>query len=133
MMAFAYNPSTQETEEGESGVQGQPGLHSKLQASLNYIVRSCQKMKINKSINNSQTWRKYPTDEVLKYKELLKIEGQGSKNLTEEWVKRKSLAPSTFSSLSLPISLTIHRTLNVSSLFCDFTPFHNLCLECSFN
>jgi hypothetical protein len=41
VVVHSCNPSTQEAKAEGSWVWGQPGLHSKLQASLGYIVRLC--------------------------------------------------------------------------------------------
>jgi hypothetical protein len=38
-MIYVYNPSTQETEAGESQVLGQPGLYREFKASLINIIR----------------------------------------------------------------------------------------------
>jgi hypothetical protein len=47
MVVHAYNPSTQEVEARGSRVQDQPGLTSKFEASMGYIMRLCLK-KTNK-------------------------------------------------------------------------------------
>jgi hypothetical protein len=39
----AYNLSTQEAEAGRSQVTDQPGLHSKFQVIVGYLVRPCLK------------------------------------------------------------------------------------------
>jgi hypothetical protein len=45
MVIHAYNPSTREVEAGVLRVQGQPGLHSELKASMGYIASPCLKLK----------------------------------------------------------------------------------------
>jgi hypothetical protein len=45
MVVHSHNLSTWETEAGRLWIKGQPGLHSKFEASLGYITRSCLKQK----------------------------------------------------------------------------------------
>jgi hypothetical protein len=58
--AHTWSPSTQEAEAGGSEIQGQPGLHSKFKANLNYLVRSWLKTNNNKNQptnNKNKGWR----------------------------------------------------------------------------
>jgi hypothetical protein len=48
-VAHACNPSTWEDKTGGSRVWGKPGLHSKFNANLSYIMRPCFKTKQKKS------------------------------------------------------------------------------------
>jgi hypothetical protein len=43
MVVHSVIPATQEAKAGGSQVQGQPELHSKFQASLCWVTRSCLK------------------------------------------------------------------------------------------
>jgi hypothetical protein len=57
VVVHAYNPSAQDTEARRWGVQDQPGLQSKFETNLSYVVKHClTKEKAEVNVQTSCAW-----------------------------------------------------------------------------